>query len=323
MPTSRQQRRAAGRAGKPSGRPIGSRSVLLAIALAGAALAAWIAWDRLGQARLIRDGAPSWSPDGKQVVFYSERDGRPADLFVMNADGSAGRRLTNTTMAEGYPAWSPDGRRIAFEGDSPNGNFDIYVMDADGSNVHRLTSDPRRDVGPAWSPDGTQIVFMSDRAGQDFDIYSMRADGSSVERLTAGATTWFPQFSPDGARLAFHVGRDVHVFELKTRALQPLTKDPENGMYPTWSPDGKRIAFMSWRNGRTEIFMMNADGSDQRVLVSTASGSAIDPRWSPDGSRIVFVETPATEERFGETARLESVISVVDVATGTVTKLSR
>jgi len=80
---------------------------------------------------------------------------------------------------------------------------------------------------------------------------------------------------------------------------------------------------MSWRNGRTEIFTMNANGSNQRVLVSLASGSAIDPRWSPDGSRIVFVETPATEQRFDQAAALESEIATVEVGTGKVTKLSR
>ena len=74
--------------------------------------------------------------------------------------------------------------------------------------------------------------------------------------------------------------------------LMRLTVDPENGMYPSWSPDGKRLAFMSWRNGRTELFVMNADGSDQRKLLTMERGDAIDPRWSPDGSRIVFVQMP-------------------------------
>jgi Tol biopolymer transport system component len=71
-----------------------------------------------------------------------------------------------------------------------------------------------------------------------------------------------------------------------------LTSDPENGMHPSWSPDGKRIAFMSWRTGRTELFTMNADGSDQKKLLTLDKGGAIDPRWSPDGSRIAFVHLP-------------------------------
>jgi Tol biopolymer transport system component len=297
--------------------------VVLAVAiLAALSAAGWLAVSRLARPSLIREGAPSWSPDGKQIVFYAERDDQPADLFVMDADGSNVRQLTHTRAAEGYPSWSPDGRLIAFEADDPTGNFDIYVMNADGSNTRRLTQDPRRDVGPAWSPDGRKIVFMSDRGGPEFDIYEMNADGSDVERLTAGQTNWFPQFSPDGTRLALHVGRDVNVFDLKTRTMHALTQDPANGMYPTWSPDGRRIAFMSWRNGRTELFTMNADGTDQRVLFSPATGSAIDPRWSPDGSRIVFVETTATEQAFDQSTPAESIICTVDVTTGEVRRLA-
>ncbi len=294
---------------------------MLGAATVGVALGAWWFVSRPSQTPLVRDGAPSWSPDGTQIVFYSERDGQPADLFVINADGAGERRLTQTPAAEGYPAWSPDGRQIAYEADAPDGNFDVYVMNADGSNVRRLTTDRRRDVGPAWSPDGTKIAFMSDRAGIEFDVYQMNADGSNVERLTEGATNWFPQYSPDGSRLAFHVGRDVNIFDLKTRALTALTNDPDNGMYPTWSPDGRRLAFMSWRHGKTEIFTMNADGADQRVLVSPASGSAIDPRWSPDGTRIVFVETPASEQNFTQATPQATVIYIADVSTGAVRRL--
>jgi TolB protein len=296
--------------------------VALALAiLAVLSGAGWLLVARLARRSLIREGAPSWSPDGTQIAFYAERNDQPADLFVMNADGSNVRQLTHTPAAEGYPSWSPDGRLIAFEADDASGNFDIYVMNADGSGTRRLTQDPRRDVGPAWSPDGKKIAFMSDRAGPEFDIYEMNADGSGVERLTAGQTNWFPQFSPDGTRLALHVGRDINIFDLKTHATTALTEDPANGMYPTWSPDGRKIAFMSWRNGKTELFTMNADGTDQRVLFSPATGSAIDPRWSPDGSRIVFVETPATEQDFDQRAPQESVICVLDLASGEVKRL--
>ena len=294
-----------------------SLAVLAALCAVG-----WLAVSRLARPSLIREGAPSWSPDGKRIVFYAERNDQPADLFVMDADGSNIRQLTHTAAAEGYPSWSPDGRSITFEADDASGNFDVYVMNADGSGTRRLTQDPRRDVGPAWSPDGKKIVFMSDRAGPEFDIFEMNADGSGVERLTAGQTNWFPQFSPDGTRLALHVGRDVNVFDLRTRTLHALTQDPANGMYPTWSPDGRKIAFMSWRNGKTELFTMNADGTDQRVLFSPAAGSAIDPRWSPDGSRIVFVETPATEQHFDQSVPQESVICVLDLASGAVKRLS-
>jgi TolB protein len=299
------------------------RPAVVGVALLVVALGAWFVWDRAAHRPPVRDGSPSWSPDGKQIAFYSERDGRPADLFVMDADGSHVRQLTDTPAAEGYPSWSPDGTRIAFEADAPDGNFDIYVMNADGTNTRRLTADPHRDVAPAWSPDGKTIAFMSDRARADFDIFLMNADGTGVEALTHGGTNWFPQFSKDGTKLAFHVGRDVHVLDLTTRALIRLTTDPDNGMYPTWAPDASRLAFMSWRNGKTELFTMKADGSDQQRLVSMPVGSAIDPRWSPDGTRIVFVNAPETSPDPNRPETLERAIYAVDVASGKVTRLSR
>jgi len=184
----------------------------------------------------IRDGAPAWSPDGRQVAFYSEVNGQAADLYVINADGTGLRQLTNTPVAEGYPSWSPDGTHIAFESHTPDGNFDIYVMRADGSQVTRLTDHPMRDVGPSWSPDGTRIVFMSDRDGQ-FHLYRMAAAGGPQEQLTQGASDWFPQFSRDGSTVAFHRWSDVHLLDLASGEIRGLTTAPDDGMYPSWAPD--------------------------------------------------------------------------------------
>jgi Tol biopolymer transport system component len=187
-----------------------------------------------------------------------------------------------------------------------------------------LTNHAARDVSPAWSPDGTKIVFMSDRASRpEFDVFMMNADGTDVARVTAVGTSWFPQFSPDAARLAFHVGRDVHVFDLATRHLSRLTTVPDDGMHPTWSPDGRRLAFMTARNGPMQIFTMNADGSDQRPLVAMPAGGAIDPRWSPDGRQIVFVNVPETAPDAKQNADMERAIYVADATSGKVTRLSR
>jgi Tol biopolymer transport system component len=238
-----------------------------------------------------KDGSPAWSPDGRRIAFYSERDGN-AEIYVMSADGTGVTRLTNTKADEGYPAWSPDGRTISFDSDR-DGNFDVFAMNADGTNVRPLTRHAARDVSATWAPDGSSIVFMSDREGGGFDAYRAAPDpAATAARVTRTGTTWFPVFSPDGQALAFHVGRDVHTMPASGGEPRRLTVDPANGMYPSWSPDGRRLAFMSWRNGKTEIFTMNADGSDQKPLVSMERGDAVDPRWSPDGSQIAFVHLP-------------------------------
>ena len=324
---SRQQRRALDRAAARRGRSGTPATPWRGVAAAGLLLlcaGGWFAWDWMRNQPPTREGAPSWKPTSDRIVYYAEQPGGSADLFVMDRDGANRTVLLETPGAdEGSPAFSPDGQWIAFDSDQ-HGNFEIHLMRADGFGPRRLTTHPGRDLAPAWSPDGKHIVFMSDRDSRpEFDVYRMKADGTGVERLTTGGTNWFPQYSPDGGRIAMHVGRDVHVLDLETRRLRRLTTDPDNGMYPTWSPDGARIAFMSWRNGRTEIFTMNASGTDQQLLVSMPRGSAIDPRWSPDGERIVFVHVP--EETVHDAQRPEQtrMIYTVELSTGRMRRLSR
>jgi Tol biopolymer transport system component len=289
-----------------------ARLLVLAVgAVAGVAAALWGFWPA---AAVARDGSPAWSPDGSRIAFYSERDGN-AEIYVMDADGGNVRRLTTVASDEGYPSWSPDGRTITFDSDR-DGNFEIYAMNADGTNVRRLTNHPSRDVSATWAPDGSGIAFMSDRDG-GFDVYLMNSDGSNTRRATKTGTSWFPVWSQDSTRLAFHVGRDVHTMPAAGGDLRRLTHDPDNGMYPSWSPDGSRLVFMSWRSGRTQLYVMNADGTAQKTLVTMERGDAIDPRWSPDGLSIAFVHMP--EGMNGE----ERAIYVVNADGSGLRKVSR
>lgn len=326
MGQTRQQRRNADRerAKRPRG-PLASWGVLLGAAIVIAASVGWFAWDRFSHSPPVRDGSPSWLPDSKRLVFYSEGANGKSDIYEMNVDGSNVTPVVPGPADDGSPAVSPDGRQLAFDSDRDGGNFEIYVTSLDRMQVRRLTRNPARDVSPAWSPDGQKIAFMSDRAapGKGFDVYVMSPDGSNVERMTTTGSAWFPQFSPDGAKLAFHVGRDVNVLDLATHTMKALTQDPENGMYPTWSPDGQQIAFMSWRNGRTQIFTMSANGGDQKPIVTLPTGSAIDPRWSPDGHNIAFVQVPEPTPDSPQDPKLPRAIYTVDVASGKVTRLSR
>jgi len=110
------------------------------------------------------NGAPAWSPDAKRIAFASARyydDGPNQDIWVMDADGSNQKRLTDDPAYDRSPSWSPDGTKIIFECQRmreisenvwTNEPAEIYVMNADGSNVTRLTNDTYADDEPAWRP---------------------------------------------------------------------------------------------------------------------------------------------------------------------------
>jgi TolB protein len=291
--------------------------------VAAIVLLAWLSWIVTSHRPVTLDGWPAWSPDATQIAFDVEQNGR-RDVYVMNPDGTGVRPLANNESAdESSPAYSVDGR-IAYEADV-DGNREIYVMSATGSQKARLTQDSAEDESPSWSPDG-RIVFASNRDSHPlFDLYIMNADGSKVERLTSSGANGAPRFSPDGAHIAFHSGRDVYVLDVATRQLHRLTVETNggDGMCPTWSPDSRKLAFMSARNGRMQIFVMNADGSDQHPVVTMATGSAIDPQWSPKDDRLLFVHVPEDAPRLDERTSRSRAIYVVDVTTGRLTRLSR
>lgn len=325
MTLPRSQRRALQRAARKQRGGTSSRRPIVVIAVVLTALsAAWAVWHLIDARDHVREGAPAWSPDSRRVAYYAEQPDGHADLFIRDRDGGGLQQLTETQHDEGGPAWSPDANRIAFDSDR-DGNFEIYVMPATPlAAAQRLTSHPSRDLSPAWSPDGNTIAFMSDRDSRpEFDIYLMNADGTNVRRATPAPSAWFPQFSSDGTRLAFHLWRDVHVMDLSTGMMRRLTTDPLNGMYPTWGPGDTQLAFMTWRSGPTEIFTMDVDGGHQQRLVAMASGSAIDPRWSPDGSHIAFVSVPEPSVQAAQSSDHARVIYVLEVASGRMRRLHR
>jgi TolB protein len=238
------------------------------------------------------------------LVFRARNVGGSGDLpnwqiFVMNADGGNRQRITNDSYEDITPVWSPDGRRIAFVGRIED-NRDIYVMNLDGSGLANLTNHPANDWTPAWSPNGRQIVFSSNRLGY-WELFSVNADGSDVRQIAESAGgSLSPVYSPDGQTIAFSgkSGDNWNIHTMPAPGTSPEGSQPQpprqltsavgNELAPSFSPRGDRIAFETNRDGNYEIYVMNADGSNQRNLTNSPSSDEHGAVWSPDGKRILF-----------------------------------
>ena len=149
------------------------------------------------------DGGAQFSPDGKKIVFSSDRSGSDA-IWVCDDDGSNPVRLTLSAMsALGSPRWSPDGERVAFDS-NVDGQWEVYVIGVDGGKPKRLTHNSANDFRPCWSGDGEWIYFRSNRSGES-QIWKMPSGGGEAVQVTRNGG-YEPVESPDGKWLYYCKG---------------------------------------------------------------------------------------------------------------------
>ncbi len=251
----------------------------------------------------------AFSPDGRWVVFTSERSGSP-DLYVLDLHGSAPPRPLITGPAlEDAADISPDGRHVLFVS-TRSGNADIFVMPfrpedpSAASAAVNLTRHAAGDYNPVFSPDGTRILFSSSRhtavstsTGPGppptylaSELYVMQADGSEVQRLTRheswdGAPAW----TPDGQAVVFYSQRDGEPRIYRTRSdgsgTEPISASGEPALSPTFGPDG-RLAFTVRRDDRWTIVTARSNGGDVRVASDTARDYWA-PEYDPASGRLL------------------------------------
>jgi Tol biopolymer transport system component len=206
---------------------------------------------RASKPTYVADGCnPVLSPDRTHVVYL-----RGGHIFVNDVGGADSSPEINITGADLFgerPAWSSDSRKIAFSGNRGD-RSEIYVVDADGNHLTQITHSTtsldsgRLGIDPIWSPDGERIAFTVSpalpQADANWDVYVVNADGSHMMRLT---------------------------------------NDPARDELIGWTPDGRQILFSSERSGRSETYIMHADGKQQTSFFQLCGY----PIWSPDRSRI-------------------------------------
>jgi Tol biopolymer transport system component len=247
------------------------------------------------------DFYPSWSPDGLRIATSGqmrEPDGywTITGLQVFSADGTGFDHLPIFGYIED-PAWSPDGSHILFIRERG-----LFSTTPDGTSPTLLESNA---WSPAWSPDGKQIAFIRpDGSDEDTDLYTMSADGGGAQKIL-DPPGWMmsPSWSPDGSMIAFtyearearnepgpselpytYSGPNIYVVPAAGGEPVQLT-DSGTDKDPVWSPDGSMIAFQSDRlavppTSAPDLYLMNADGSNERRLTTTIHCLQCGPDWA-------------------------------------------
>ena len=252
---------------------------------------------------------PSFSPDGKRVVFSWDGEGQDNfDIYVKQIGGGAPLRLTSDPRPDLSPAWSPDGRSIAFIRFSPDNTGEVLLMPSLGGRERRLAQVAAFYAGYrnlrmlAWSTDGKWLAVPDASTGVRSGLSLLSLETGEKRRLTDPPTTYDdfePAFSPDGTHLAFvrcasAAAGDVYVLEMShdmrvRGAPMRLTFDHRPNSSPVWTHDGRSLLFTRYDlPGRHSLWKITLSSPPRLAPVPISADNASALAISPRGDRLVY-----------------------------------
>lgn len=210
------------------------------------------------------------SPDGRFLVFDSDRDGNP-EIYRMSSAGGEPLRLTTDAAGDFGPAWSPDGKEIVFHS-LRAGSRDLYTMLADGTGLTRRTTWPAHELDARWSPDGTMLAYESftdtTNAQPSFGILPLDGGEGSVKLLDFPGD--FIAWEPTGSRLTYHSADGMRVVPSSGGTSRLLVDNAADGGIASlgiWSPDGATYYYLTRRPTGWEIRAIPGEGGASRTVV--------------------------------------------------------